>query len=99
DPLADAIPTEVKEAAHEHSRSRARTHGVFVGRVGTNRAVRREKLAGGMDIDLRRRPNDLHQNCAMDSMRIAPTAFNVVVVNPFAFSADWVWGLSIIVLT
>jgi MFS superfamily sulfate permease-like transporter len=32
-------------------------------------------------------------------MRIAQAAFNVLVVNPFAWSSDWAWGLPLIVLT
>ena len=31
-------------------------------------------------------------------MRIAQAAFNVVAVNPFAWRADWAWGLPLIVL-
>jgi len=37
--------------------------------------------------------------CAMDSMRIAQAALNVLVVNAFGLSADWAWGLPLIVLT
>jgi len=32
-------------------------------------------------------------------MRIAQGAFNVLVVIPFAFGADWAWGVPLIVLT
>jgi hypothetical protein len=32
-------------------------------------------------------------------MRIPQAAFYVLVVNPFAFRADWAWGLPLIVLT
>jgi hypothetical protein len=32
-------------------------------------------------------------------MRIAEAAFNILVVNPFAWSSDWAWGLPLIVLT
>lgn len=32
-------------------------------------------------------------------MRIALAAFDFPVVNPFAFRADWAWGLPLIVLT
>jgi hypothetical protein len=37
--------------------------------------------------------------CARFSVRIAPAAFNVLVFNPFAFGADWAWGVPLIVLT
>jgi len=32
-------------------------------------------------------------------VRIAQAAFNVLVFNPFAFGADWAWGVPLIVLT
>jgi hypothetical protein len=32
-------------------------------------------------------------------MRIAQVVFNILVVNPFAFRADWAWGVPLIVLT
>src|SRR5208282_3129266 len=33
------------------------------------------------------------------SMRIAQADFSFLAFNPFAWSADWIWGLSLIVLT
>ena len=32
-------------------------------------------------------------------MKIAQTAFSALVDNPFAWGADWAWGLPLIVLT